>query len=325
MTSVSPSKYDLRQQLTDYTSLSVDTVTLHVPEAATLDLAERLEASRAAQNLGTRRGKAGQLLGLQCRLTGHDVFLTGSLSRLVHGSNARAASPDDIARVLGLIADELGVALSTVLDARVYRLDVAANLVVSRAPADYLPALVHVPRAARNQWTPTSLAFVNKTRQLSFYDKLAEITAKGGEVPEALQGLNVLRYELKLMRQLTKVFDGPVTAVDLTTPDFQARLSQVWFARYQTVRTEPVVELGEPKTIPALTSSLARLGIASVGQPRVIAALDGLRAAGAVSADMRGKMRRRVGELMTNPAYVTESDVAVELAAAVLAAASTSL
>jgi hypothetical protein len=315
------SKYDHRQYLTDYTSLSVDTVTLHVVGAASLDLAERLAADRAALD-GRAGGHEGdRLLGLRCRLTGHDVFLTGSLSRLVHGTNVQAVSPVEVAYALSRVADSLGVALPVVYGARVYRLDVAANLLVLRPPADYLPALVHVPRAARIPYSPTSLGFVNRTRELAFYDKLAEIVDKGGEVPSALAGCHVLRYELRLLKQVKGVFGRPVVAGDLTESAFTTEMARVWTDRYRTIRTEPVVELGSPGTVPAFVSALARLGAASVGQPRVLDAVDGLLACGTVSGDMRGKMRRRLGKLMADPDYATESDVAAELTEVVLAAA----
>ena len=322
MTDVSLSKSDPRQILTDYTSLSVDTVTIHVVGAASLDLAEQLEADGAVRGGRVGRREGDRLLGLRCRLTGHDVFLTGSLSRLVHGTNVRAVSPEDVAYALSLIADALGLSLPVVYGSRVYRLDIAANLVVPRPPADHLPALVDVPRAARQRYSPTSLAFVNRTREVAVYDKLAEIVEKGGVVPSELAGRHVLRYELRLKRDVKGAFGRPITAADLTRPSFHSEMARVWANRYETVRTEPVVELGSPGTVPAFVGALARLGAASVGQPRVLDAVDGLLACGVVSADMRGKMRRRLGELMADPDYATESDVAAELALAVRTVAS---
>lgn len=308
------SNRDLRQKVTDYTALSVDTVLLCVVGAASLRLAEALAAClEAERSLRGRWVKYTTLAGMVCWIDGNDVWMRGSLARLAHGTNARAASPDDIARALVHIAKELGVLLSVVLSARVYRLDIVANLLTSRSPVDYLRALVHVPYAARVPRSPTSIEFANKTRELAFYDKAAEISANGGTVPSALAGRHVLRYELRLLKDVRDVFGRIVTADTLTQPAFHAELAQLWGKRYRTVETEPVVELGEPSTVPALVRSLARIGAVCAGQARVLEAIDALPAKGVTSSDMRGKQRRRVRDLMADAEYASTSDLVAEL------------
>lgn len=313
------SVYTNRQKVTDEVPVGFDTVTLHVLSAAlaALPYADLVDLVGTLPWGGPYTKSGGR--GGWWRRRADGLVLTVSLPRVVHGTNAQPLSPALVETALVVIARALGVDLDVVLGARVYRLDVAGDIALACRVSEYQQRLAYVARAHRQQYSPTSVAFINKSRQLAFYDKPAQLRETKQEVPEAMAGKHVMRYELRLLRGLTGLFGNPLVASDLADLAVYQRAVVLWRDRYETVQTQSAPALGEPRTVPALVHGLAAEQVAHVGAPAVIAAVDALHADGLTTTDMRRKQRRCVLELATGT--TAPEDLTVELHAAVHAAA----
>ena len=304
-----------------------DTVLIHILSAAlaamgAADLRTLLDVS------WSRSTSRGPRRGAWWKRAADGLVLSLSLPSVLYSANVSPLALGDVTAALYRVADVLRISAEEVLGARLYRVDLAANLALTRPPALYLPTLLHLPRARRYPFSASSLAFINKTRTLLFYDKARQLAATGRAVPGPLLDRNVLRYELQTKRALTALLApvlGPApVASDLASPAVYRLLVGEWATRYRAVATARPVALGSPTGIRSLNRSLARVGVAALGATEVIAALDALRGVGAVSGDMRGRMRRHVLDLAAEGAP-DAPDLAAEFTVAVEAAVNHSL
>ena len=330
------SQSDRRHLLTDWGAVSYDTALLHLVDEglASLSNAEISSLVGALRWIGEDQpaGRPGRR-STRRRQRGYKRVPDGllvwvGLARVVHGTNAVPLALGQVRTALSSIAQALRVAPAVVYRARVYRLDTAANLVVSRRPSAYLRSLVYVPRATRDMPTPHSLLFTNGQRQLAFYDKLAQLVETKQGVPKALQDLHLLRYELRLTGGLGREIAPPVPgsrliAQDLAEAAVYRRAVTVWRERFETVETQLTPDINEPRDVRSLVRNLAAAQVAAVGAPALIEAVYALHADGLTSTDMRRKQRDKVLALAAS-APSTDSLVA-ELQAAVDRAAALSL
>lgn len=317
------SNYDPRHFL----SVGYDTVALHLVSACLAGLAYHdvkatVEALPWVGSAGNRKRRAA---GFVRKLGGLVVWL--SLPRVAHGDNAAPLGPGLVVPALRQVAEAFGVPPEVVLQARVYRLDLVANLALRLRPSEYVRRLVHVGRAALHPYSPTSRAFTNKTRELAFYDKGAELLEKGLPVPSAFAGLNVLRYELRMLRGLTRVFGEPVYAADLAGPAVYRRAVNEWAARFNTVQVQSVRDFGVPANVHELMGRLAAGYVADHGAEAVVAAIEAHCADGLITTTQRARQRGRVLDLAAGAASADfkADDLVAELQEAVHAAANRSL
>lgn len=73
-------------------------------------------------------------------------------------------------------------------------------------------------------------------RQLIFYNKLKEATAKGVVIPDIYKHENLLRYEIRHKGRLSKQFNLPeVTAETLYNEQFYMKLIDIWVNEYLNI------------------------------------------------------------------------------------------
>ena len=162
------------------------------------------------------------------------MSLYGSLAKYLFGENVSQLTRATTQEAIEKLSDHLHTDISKAI---VLRLDVAATIQTDHAPADYLPKLGEKRYFTRVLATANSLYYNTEARRLEFYDKTREAKSAGMKIPPTLQGLNLLRYEYRLMRRLqhTMKTDNPPTAVDLYNASFYYRLVQMWRNEFTTI------------------------------------------------------------------------------------------
>lgn len=162
------------------------------------------------------------------------MSLHGSLAKYLFGENVsqltRANTQEAIERLSDHLHADIGLA-------KVLRLDVAATIPTDHAPADYLQMLGTKRYFTRVQATANSLYYNTEARRLEFYDKAREARFASMKIPTALQGLNLLRYEYRLMHRLQHTLKAkkPPTAADLYNAQFYYKLVQMWGNEFTTI------------------------------------------------------------------------------------------
>jgi hypothetical protein len=163
-------------------------------------------------------------------------------------------------------ADRVGMPLPVVLNGRVSRLDVAANLNVSAAVTEYVN-LADIPsRMERRQFSTTTVVMGNGIVDLALYDKVRQVVEKAGahHVPGYWVGKNVLRAEMRLRRpdkDLRKV----VIVGDLCEEEFWDSLADRYEKRFLSIPFHSGGAVGSPSEVRTMIRVYAANGILRLG------------------------------------------------------------
>ena len=208
----------------------IDTLKLHLQNSNTI----RIESSQAEKisvttkaNVGTGEAQLYPLATMsngkfldgtkaylntdtfQLDLTSRGAFLKFSMPKVYHGGehNIYPIGKGGASKVFDKVEQSLadnGVDLPYSLNSehwKVSRADLFNNAITEYPFYAYnaVFSMLHGKRLKGRQYGGTGFLWSNKSRQVSAYDKIAEMGEKGGEIPKALEGENVARVELRAM------------------------------------------------------------------------------------------------------------------------------
>ena len=272
--------------------------------------------SGQTETINRQTGEAvlwGRLGNLRARATAQGFSLSGSLARYHLGSNTQTLTRRAIQEAIEELSDRLSLPME---QARVYRLDLAANLIMKKAVVIYLPQLVSAPRLKRSEIADRqTLNFTNRQKTLCLYDKVQELRAKREPLPDIFTGRNVLRYENRLLRRLAAQFKrGEVRASDLSNEVFYIQALDKWKGDYfliQKIRREQILNM---ESVKALEKALAFYGLQVIGGQET--ALDLIRAEreqGRIDKMQYHRLREKIKELSVAHCRAEESDDISEL------------
>lgn len=170
----------------------------------------------------------GKLQNLTVKVDSRGVSISGSFPKFFHGNNLDVISLGEVRDVLAHLSDTLHLPIS---DARVFRLDIGANIFPAKPVREYLALFGkcgRVERTARHNGRQLTYETAGHVRTLSFYDKLSEMAHSKQVVPDGLPSPYCLRYEVQFFKRLQKQFGvAQVSASLLTQPEFYfARVKQ---------------------------------------------------------------------------------------------------
>jgi hypothetical protein len=184
----------------------------------------------------------GQLDNLNVSIAEKSVTIKGSLCKYYWGDNLQPLSLSDTNLAIEKLSDLLLLPLK---DASISRLDLAANLVLNHPVAHYLPYLGNARHYIRLE-QPNTL-YYNRGKilhQLVFYDKVEEIKSKREKLSPALKQMNLLRYEMRYLRQIEKQLKASVTLGVLYKPAFYHDMVKRWHKSYLNIVKEREINLG---------------------------------------------------------------------------------
>lgn len=157
----------------------------------------------------------------------------GSLCKWYLQDNLKVLSRGDTKSAVEALSDTIHLPVSR---AQVTRLDFGCGLIVKRPVLEYLDRLGRLSRYDRLT-QPNSVYYYQNTKQLVFYDKIAEERAHKGNIPELYLGRNVLRYEYRVISRLQKNLckAEPVRASLLYNRAFYNSLLSLWRDSYSSI------------------------------------------------------------------------------------------
>lgn len=156
----------------------------------------------------------------------------GSLCKHYLGDNFKTMGRRQIGEAVESLSDELHLPMG---EAKVTRLDVAANIMMKYPPEVYFPYLGDKTFAKRLA-EPHGIYYVLSGGRLCFYDKVAEQKAHKDPIPELYAGKNVLRYEQRYIRRINKQLLYDVTGGVLSNEYFYKRLLDNWLLSYKSIK-----------------------------------------------------------------------------------------
>jgi len=175
----------------------------------------------------------GKVLDYTVNVFDSGISLKGSLCKSFFNDNLQTLTRQATIQAIEKINDYLHTDISK---AKVTRLDVSTVIPTKRQPADYYSYLGNKPYFERLQSTKDTLYYNNYQRQIVFYDKSKEATAKNAEIPAIWQNSNLFRYELRYSKGINRQLNSDVTASILYDKVFYYNVIQNWYREFKTIQ-----------------------------------------------------------------------------------------
>ena len=258
---------------------------------------------------------------LSVKINSGGLTVVGSLCKFLHGSNIYTLNRKSTKLAIEKLSEALGANLS---NAKVTYLEFGTSFIMSNPVGLYLKRLGYKNGMRRDQHG--TLQYIpcrgerdcnEESRKFVFYDKEKELRQKKEPLPEGLEGLNILRYEIRFHRRLPFQLGFP--QVDLLT------LSDFWFYkamvdRYQSeyfsisrqhrLRPEAMNRISCPKD--AYEVFVAQL-ISLTDKDYISNFLDDLRACQSLTSSQRLRLRKKLERVSEQGDYLEMDELIKEL------------
>jgi hypothetical protein len=248
------------------------------------------------------------------------VSFEGSIPKFLYGNNIAQCSAEDIESVMDALSDSLRIDLSP---AKITRLDVGFNFLVSNPVSYYISSINSYPRLLKINHENETVTFSSKSkaRTVLFYDKLKEMKDKGNK--EALSSLsdfindnNILRFEVRFQKHFDPQLKiERVTFLDLCSKDTHRTLVNILIDTYNKVEFG-VIEIPSEILVSGrggLKSFLALIGLKEYGHDRLLSLIKNQEFDVKNPAVKRSILKKHLRELVSSNDEILHLSVKNEL------------
>ena len=318
----------------------IDTIALYLDksEIDTNDLIRDIEPllTSIENRFQTKNGinvTKGTFSNFQVTVRETGIYLIGSIPKFYLGNNLQSLNVHQMQEALTLLGDSLNLPLEI---AQVTRVDFGINLETRERPKDYYPFLgkrskYNCDVIGNGVYYRTTQYHKNGKKRMPiktnvFYDKIEELRAKNQNIPLGYQDTNILRYEIRFLRNVKpnigkKVFNRGLYGKDLYDPKLLKWLNDQWFDSYQKTQKIDSIFWGDQDASNAkeYVKALAKDGIEYRGG--VSNVLDSIEAAyqnkafgeGAIGRQRMNRVRKMVLDICASPDNCRVSPLLAEL------------
>jgi hypothetical protein len=181
----------------------------------------------------------GKIRGCFVRVSENGISLECSLAKFALGNNIESLTRNGTRIAIEELSDCLHLDIG---EAKVKRVDVAGNVLANHKPKMYYRYLGEAPLLQRSNEHPDTLYYKNGKRQLVFYDKGAEAIKENARRYKIILGhTNLLRYELRFMKDINRQLNNNVLASKLSDEAFYRDIARRWhegFAEIQKLKKQ---------------------------------------------------------------------------------------
>ncbi len=201
------------------------------------------------------------------------LTLSGSLPKFTSGCNIHPCTFEEKEWLFEHLEERLHLPLGNGL---IRRLDISSSFCMSRTPTHYFDFMVEYPKAKR-LLMDSSLEFRVGQRQVAFYDKALR---------EKKEGLNLMRYELRLLKGKTNTKSLPSTlsVQDLLKPNVHNRLIKLWQDESLKIQYKPnFTGMFNSQTVDSLKTfkdELILIGLQKMGEVQALQKVENLKKEG---------------------------------------------
>lgn len=231
--------------------------------------AAALDLSGAKETADTDTGETwicGNLNNLKISIGTTGVSVKGSIAKYHHGDNTITLTRRGTMEAVCHLSDALHLDMK---QARITRIDVAANMIMQHPPARYYEVLGGCRYFDRVETSATTLTYRNRNkdtrRTLLFYDKIREVEARGGIIPDVFHGSNLLRYESRWDRRLPRQLREPeITASTLYDTRFFCKIIDLWADAYTKIdkkMSQKMDAMSEIKTVGDMVNHICAVAL----------------------------------------------------------------
>lgn len=240
----------------NYVTLMYDKVKFFIPRTRTMpDISKYLNSAKEQVDLKTGEVCTfGRLDCLKINTYVGGCSIIGSLSHFFNPSNIYPLDRKTTAQAIELLSDKIHIDVS---DAKVTTLEFGTQFVMRKQVSEYLKKLGDMPNLLRYHFDVGTLYYKSKGKQqqrvFCFYDKIADAKAKELIIPDGLQNENLLKYEMRLNRPLSRQLGlSQVEASTLYDREFYKMLVEKWQAHYFSIKKSKCIKtniMSEIKTV----------------------------------------------------------------------------
>jgi hypothetical protein len=190
------------------------------------------------------------------------------------------------------------------------KISIAQSFIVKQESEAYFAYLGNCNHYSRLQ-QPHTLYYKNGQRVKLFYNKIEEGKRAGYQLPNVWAGKNVLRYELRYVRNLTKQFNrSEVTFEMLTDEAFYMGLIDRWAGEYANIKKQQSynLDLAIMKSTKDFEKQIYLRGLLTVGnEQQVLEMIEQAKREGIFENKMQVKrLKDKVREVFHCPTMNTE-------------------
>lgn len=288
---------------------------LLIDEAGSFNLSKTLQALSGITEHIKEDGQvsySGYLKNIKVNISDQGVSLKGSIAKYFLPDNFHTLTKSDTLETIKGLSDELYLPIEK---AKVNRIDFAQNFLMDFKPEAYYSFLGE-SQYFRRQPQSESLYYFNGLKTKVFYDKIAEGRAQRLKIPDVWNGQNVLRYEVRFTKRLSKQFNQEVTAISLSDEKFYIRIFDKWYAEYEAIDKLHFINfnISSMKSPKDFWKQFNLMTINMIGQETIMQKIEDLRHQNAFSKpEYYSRLKREIRELCKTPEMTESSDLIAEL------------
>lgn len=164
---------------------------------------------------------------------------------------------------------------------------------------------------------PNSIYYNNSLKTMIFYNKMAQGKSKGLIIPEIWHGQNVLRFEMRFEKRVSKQFNmDEINAGILPNEKFYMELVKRWTQGYEAIDKlhQINLNLSNMKSPKDILKHFALMKINELGQDNAIQMIEDLRAKNTFAhKEYYSRIKAEIKELCKAPDLTTTSELITEL------------
>jgi len=176
----------------------------------------------------------GKINNLRIRQTSQRISLEGSLAVFYFHQNYDTLTLSSTESAINEVCDLLHLSIK---EAPVVRIDFGTNILLNRPLLNYFDCLGELPRFKKSEMCDReTISYKNSQLELIFYNKIKELKKNKISISDHLIGKNLLRYEIRLTKNLSKQLHRPKIIVsDLYNINFFSTMIDYWEKRYLSI------------------------------------------------------------------------------------------
>lgn len=247
---------------------------------------------------------SGNLKNYKVSFSDTGLRLVGSIAKYYLNDNVQTLSRGDTERAFESLEDHLKLSFNK---AKVIRFDLGHNLIMNHTPESYFSFLgesIYYNRFEQKK----SLYYSNSNRVKTFYNKIAECKAKGLILQNEFEQSNILRYELRYLKRISRQLKQKEISPDLLTDEaFYISIIDHWLSEFETINKIHLVKMNlkklkKPPTEKDFFDQLLIQRINEIGQAELLQMVDTLKADQVYSHPVNySRIKRKIKDLSKLP------------------------
>lgn len=258
---------------------------------------------------------SGSLNNLKINGFESGVSVKGSLAKFHLNDNLHTLTRSATQEAIEHLSDGLGLPMEK---AKVTSVDLATHFIMKYPPNNYYSFLGDKKYYKRLQASTDTLYYNTTPKQLIFYDKSLEATAKNVNIPPIYKNANLLRYEMRHKGRLNKQFNMPeFTGATLYNDKFYMDIINRWVKEYmniQKIQRFTIQNIDNMKTPSDVIEMIFGMLLLKSGQNEIDFILTDLKAKRAFTdPKYYSRVKSKLKDIMSKPGITEKSDLIKEL------------